>query len=426
MPRSRSLPYAIVALFALAGCAAAATTPAAHPVAAAPSALPSASTSAAPSASAVASALGGCDVVAPLDSAAAMDAPEDSAETVDDGYDPPPLPSASASSHYPVDALSDAELEEKLRDDPASLGSIALGRPHGGALINAAEMPPGPHWELVSQTHVYATQEAIDGVTRAIEAVNAQFPDSPKAYIGDFGAKNGGYLPPHVSHQMGRDVDISYYLKSDQQHWYAPATAQNLDLARTWAFVRAFITESDVEVMFMATRVQKLLKAYALSIGEDRAWLDEVFQTGGKSARPLIFDVPGHGTHIHVRFYAGASREVGRRAYAYLVKHKMVHRGSPFMSHTVKAKETLVQMALKFHTTPSAIRKANHMASSHVVRGHTYLIPRGQGVEYISQRFDLPPRRLPPTNPIPPGSVVASEPRAKPCGAPASSAEPPK
>ncbi len=424
--RSRPLPYAFVALFALAGCAAAATTPAAHPVAPASPPPVVASASAAPTSTTVAPIPPGCDDVAPSDSAAAMEAPEDSAETIDDGYDPPPLPSASASSHYPVDDLSDAELEEKLKDDPASLGSIALGRPHGGALVNAAEMPPGPHWELVSVTHVYATREAIDGVTKAIEAVNAQFPDSPKAYIGDFGAKNGGYLAPHVSHQMGRDVDISYYLTAGQQHWYAMATAQNLDLARTWAFVRAFITESDVEVMFMATRVQKLLKAYALSIGEDRAWLDDVFQVGGKSVRPLIFDVPGHGTHIHVRFYAGASREVGRRAYAYLVKHKMVHRGSPFMSHTVKAKETLVQMALKFHTTPSAIRKANHMASSHVVRGHTYLIPRSQGVEYISARFDLPPRRLPPTNPVPPGSVAAAAGLARPCAPPASSAEPPK
>jgi murein endopeptidase len=405
-----------------------AAAPPAHPIASATFAPSVASASSSPSASVVTSAVPGCDDVTPPETVAGMDAPEDSAETADDGYDPPPMPSASASSHYPVDALSDSELDEKLRDDPASLGSIALGRPHGGALVNAAEMPPGPHWELVSLTHVYATREAIDGVTKAIEAVNAQFPDSPKSYIGDFGAKNGGYLPPHVSHQMGRDVDISYYLTAGQQHWYALATAQNLDLPRTWAFVRAFITESDVEVMFMATRVQKLLKAYAISIGEDRAWLDEVFQTGGKSARPLIFDVPGHGTHIHVRFYSGASREVGRRAYAYLVKHKMVHRGSPFMSHTVKAKETLVQMALKFHTTPSAIRKANHMASSHVVRGHTYLIPRSQGVEYIGVRFDLPPRRLPPTNPVPPGSVAASAStgQARPCAPPSSSVEPPK
>ncbi|MCW5831934.1 MAG: penicillin-insensitive murein endopeptidase [Labilithrix sp.] len=121
-----------------------------------------------------------------------------------------------------------------------------------------------------------------------MESVAARFPNTPKAFIGDISARRGGHQPPHVSHQSGRDVDVSYYL-TEGHRWYATANASNLDRARTWHFVRTLIADSDVDLILVDLEVQRLLKAYALEIGEDPAWLDQIFQAGGKSSRPLIF-----------------------------------------------------------------------------------------------------------------------------------------
>src|SRR5437764_593142 len=81
----------------------------------------------------------------------------------------------------------------------------------------------------------------------------------------------------HASHQSGRDADLGYYYKPGYQAWYQPASVYTMDRARSWAFVRALVTETDVEAIFIDMRVQRLLYEYALSAGEDRAWLDGLF-----------------------------------------------------------------------------------------------------------------------------------------------------
>src|SRR6185437_13241686 len=97
------------------------------------------------------------------------------------------------------------------------------------------------------------------------------------------------------------------------------ATKANLDLPRTWALVKALVTGSDVELILMDKGVQRLVKDYARANGEDGAWLDGIFQVDGAGPRPIIIHVPGHASHVHVRFWAAESRELGRRAYSLLM-----------------------------------------------------------------------------------------------------------
>lgn len=329
------------------------------------------------------------------------DQPLSDGET-DAELDPEPIApqQATALPPHPLTGIDDAELESRLISDPVSLGPMSLGRPSSGALFNGRQMPPGPQWQLVSPRESWGTDETIDALVRCIGVVNQQFANTPRIHIGDISTRNGGYHAPHTSHQSGRDVDIGYYYTTARA-WYTKATAKNLDLARTWTFVRALITEADVQAIFMDRSVQKLLRTHAESIGEDRSWLDDIF--GGPTARrrPLITHEPGHKTHLHVRFYNPVAQETGRRMYPLLIKHKKISPPTYYVKYKVKRGDTLGRIARRFKTTVKALKKINRLRSSRIYRGRTYKIPRRGGVSITTTPLAIPARRLPPAKVAP-------------------------
>jgi len=292
--------------------------------------------------------------------------------------------------------LSDAQLAELIDSDLSSLGPMSIGQPSAGALVNGLRMPTGEHWQLVDPGATWATQETIDYLITAIEAVHARFPDTQKLRIGHISAKKGGHLKPHKSHQSGRDVDTSYYYKKNRRfRWYRRANAGNLDRARTWAFVRALITDTDVEMILINSSVQKLLKEHALSIGEDPKWLDSVFQVGSRGHYPLIRHVRGHDTHIHIRYFNPVAQELGRRAYVTLVKRKIITPRHNLKRYKVRKGDLLGRLATRFGTTVRAIQQANGLRSTHIRAGKVYLIPR-PGQVRAPAVVAVPGRRLPP------------------------------
>ena len=199
-------------------------------------------------------------------------------------------------------------------------------------------------------------------------------------YIGHISAHRGGHLSPHVSHQAGRDVDISYYYLPGQSRWYATARENNLDRERTWAFVKALVTDTDVQLILMDRSVQRLVREYAVSRGEDRAWVDQLFDGGG-SLPPLIRHAKGHATHIHVRFYNPLAQETGRRAYELLLKRRIIQPPSVYVHHKVKEGETLGALAKKFGVTSKAIQAANGMKSTLLRASSDCKIPQRGGVK---------------------------------------------
>lgn len=295
---------------------------------------------------------------------------------------------------HPLAGLSRAQLETKLKTDPASLGSVSLGRPQAGALFNGVMMPKGPQWRLVNPPQTWGTQETVDAIIRCIKAVNAEFPDTPPLYIGDISEKHGGHIPPHISHQAGRDVDLGFYYTTKPQ-WFATGNKRNLDLPRTWALIRAFITKTDVERMFLDRRLQKLVRAYALSIGEDPAWLDSIFGGPRSHMHPIIMHEPGHRTHLHVRLYNRIAQESGRRLYKLLLATKRIKPPTYYVRYRCRRGDTLRRIAYRFHTTVRAIKRANGLRSSMIYDGRKYKIPRHGGVSRTPE-LNIPPRRLPP------------------------------
>ena len=330
---------------------------------------------------------------------------EDAEDEIDDGFEAsPPTPAApppggsSPPPPSPITGLSDGEIEARLSRDPTSFGAISVGSANAGALVAGVPMPKGDRWVVLDPGNAWGTRETVDYLARSIDKVHEQFPGAPKLYIGHISAKKGGHLSPHVSHQSGRDVDISYYLTNGRAG-FIRATAENLDMPKTWAFVRALITETDVEMILIDTSVQRLLSEHASKAGEDPAWLDSVFQCRGKHGRPMVRHAKGHANHIHIRFYNPVAQEIGRRAHSLLAKVGHVRTITGYLLHKARSGDTLGSLARRYGTSVEAIQKVNGLRSNAIKMKHVYKIPK-QGHVIVRPPMPspvvIPPRRLPP------------------------------
>ena len=286
-------------------------------------------------------------------------------------------------------ALSAAELERRFRADPRALGPISVGRPGAGLLVNGDQLAPRREWVLLAPGRAWATRETLDATIHCIEAVDRRFEKTPPLPIGDFSAKPGGRLPPHRSHQAGRDVDVGYYHLGGAQS-FVRATADNLDLPRTWALVKTALRETPVEMILIDTSVQRLLADFALKSGEDPRLVDDAFQSQGKNARAPIRHVKGHANHIHFRFHNPVAEELGARLARLLPKpstapppaaapakggDKSDGGGVAYEHLRARSGDTLVVWAKRYGTTVEDIQRANGLTSIALKIGTVYKIP---------------------------------------------------
>ncbi|GMU62204.1 MAG: hypothetical protein AMXMBFR34_39670 [Myxococcaceae bacterium] len=291
--------------------------------------------------------------------------------------------------------LSDEELARRFVEEPASLGSISVGLAGAGRVINAVKLEPGEAWVLVTPESAWGAQETIEGLKLVAQRVRDTVPTAPPLRVNHIGKKDGGYLRPHHSHQSGRDVDLGFYyqpgvdlqaLKKRREH--------SIDLPANWALIRALATEVDVQFVLVDRRVQKVLYEYALSIGEDRGWLDSLFKAGAGS---LLQHARGHRDHFHVRFFAPRSQELGRRVQPILARRPEEN----LVIHRVRKGDTLGHLAVHYGSTVRLIQKANGLSGTMLRVGRTLNVPlRGPCNNCpLPPPLVLPLRRLPPTSP---------------------------
>lgn len=306
-------------------------------------------------------------------------------------------PRETFSPDHPFDDLSEGELEKVVTTDPKALGPLSVGLPNNGRLLNGVQLPDGELFETVAPAAAYGTQETIDYLEAAARKVHERFPGTPPLHVGHVSAPKGGYLSPHLSHQSGRDVDLGFYY-SGERRWYARATAANLDVERTWALVRALITETDVEMILLDHGVQRLLKEHALRSGEDPQWVDGLFRTRD-GVPALIRHVKGHQTHLHVRFFSPMAQVGAQKVYPLLVKHRLVPPVVYYVHHRAKKGDSLLKLARVYGTTVKAIQRANGLRSTLIMAKRTYKIPRTGGPAPVTGKLSFPTRRLPPYDP---------------------------
>jgi penicillin-insensitive murein endopeptidase len=284
-----------------------------------------------------------------------------------------------------------AVLAVVARQDPVALGPLSIGTPDAGLLLNPTPFPEGSLWTVRSPSESWATDETIAFIVDAIEAVEARHPGSPRVVIGALSSPAGGRLGRHRSHQTGRDADVGFYYRRGEVDSFLAARKKDLDLARIWTLVRALVTETDLERIFLDRSLISQLYAEAVAEGEDRAWLDDVF--GRTDEKGIIQHVRRHKDHMHVRFFNRRAQEYGRIAYPTLVE-----TGSappPVVTHRVRPGETLGSLARRYGTTVTAIRAANGLRNTMLRAGRGYTIPIRR-LPPDEGPVVVPVRRLPP------------------------------
>ncbi len=319
---------------------------------------------------------------------------EDDDDDIEDGGDELGLDPGEGVA--PAVLVSDAEIARLAPTNPDALGSMSLGSPSAGRLFGGVQMPKGNAWVLLDPADAWGTQDTVDALVRCIGIVHSTYPETPRVAIGHIGARRGGHLSPHVSHQSGRDVDIGYYFKPGTKGAFVKATADNLDRERTWTLLRAFITQTDVDLILIDTAVQRLLRDYALASGEEPAFVDEVFQVSGKSKRPVIRHAKGHANHIHVRFVSPRAQELARRAYPYLPKPAKAATAVEYVTHKVKKGNTLGSIANRYGTTVEAILALNGMKKVDIKPGQILKIARRSSVSTPPPKVTVPKRKTAP------------------------------
>ncbi len=202
-----------------------------------------------------------------------------------------------------------------------SCGAANRGALYGGVLlprVGVGYVTPEPWW---SRGRRYGTAKLVGLLVRAAATVEQHHPGGLLG-VADLSAETGGVIAGHRSHQSGRDVDLVFYaldpagqpFPPDQhmayyahsgvgQHARAPSFSREIaeryfDLARNWALVRAMLTdpESEVEHIFVSSRVRRWMLDYAQQIGEPE---DLVMRAARVLRKPKGVD--GHNDHMHVR-----------------------------------------------------------------------------------------------------------------------------
>src|SRR3954468_11794279 len=244
--------------------------------------------------------------------------------------------------------LTDDELARRFKDDLDSLGSISVGFADRGRMINSTRMPDDPAWICERPNYAYGARETIDALALVLRKVHEEFPTSAPARVSHISQRDGGFLRPHRSHQSGRDADIGLFYRNDRHPGRVAHRERYIDPARNWALIHELVTGTDVQFILVDRSIQRVLRNYALSHGEDALWVTRVFSEVVKHAT-------NHRDHFHVRFYAPRSQELGRRIQPLLA----VRPDQNVTVHVVRSGNTLGAVAAKYKTSVVSIRKAN-------------------------------------------------------------------
>lgn len=186
------------------------------------------------------------------------------------------------------------------RNGPSmSVGSVTSGSLESPCRIAAS----GPGY-VSTNKNGYGTDETVALLQWAALQMAQQFPGSSPLVIGALSKPEGGFYPPHKSHQSGRDVDLGYPRVDKGARQFLPTDASSVDTERLWALLDAWLASGRLGFVFMDYDLQAVLYQDLLDGGYSEAQLEPLFQYPAPRSAPkgLIRHAAGHADHLHVRF----------------------------------------------------------------------------------------------------------------------------
>jgi penicillin-insensitive murein endopeptidase len=146
--------------------------------------------------------------------------------------------------------------------------------------------------------------DLIAVLRKAIEALNAKFPNLEPVQIGDIARKTGGQLLGHESHQNGLDVDVRFLARNhhvqnpdsntgfDEKYVRSGRVTSNFDIERNWLLIKSLVSSGRINRIFADGAIKKALCLNAKKTGD---YVENI-----ESLRRLQA-YPAHTDHMHVR-----------------------------------------------------------------------------------------------------------------------------
>lgn len=204
---------------------------------------------------------------------------------------------------------------------PVAADAISVGAPTSGALERGIQLPASPYYERVHPALQYGSSHAIQHLQTALATFRQLYRYQGVLVVSDLSRLGGGLLPPHKSHQAGRDVDIwlpalkgTYqrrHLEDDRKPKYA-----EINWYAAWGLVESLLATGQVQYIFLDIALHPQLYRAGQRLGASPDLLAQL-QWQPPDADPDIarrarYHAPvrhaaEHNGHIHVRFKCGAN-----------------------------------------------------------------------------------------------------------------------
>ena len=189
----------------------------------------------------------------------------------------------------------------------------AIGFPNKGTLRNATSLlskqmllDKKSFFEIVfpQRARYFGTYEMSEMLNRMGKYLNSSF--NKKLAVSDISKASGGFLGPHLSHQIGMDADLGYPSTHDsvkipvvvdmKNRKYNP---ESYSVAKTYELFKFAFLQQDLKIdrIFVDRTIKKALCEHAKAIGElngeNRSQIQELFK--------IMEHIDGHGDHFHLR-----------------------------------------------------------------------------------------------------------------------------
>ena len=197
-----------------------------------------------------------------------------------------------------------AEWEAFLDDTP----TLSVGSPSRGKLRHGRKLAKeGVGYVRKNDKAAFGTNESVAIIIWLAIRMHAVYPGTVPMVVGDISAEGGRKLPPHASHQSGRDVDLGYYFKDNQYlRRFKNVSRDTMDAEKNWTLIELMLSTQKVQYLFIDRRLHKPLYKEALNRGWSEEELKELFEApmGARHKHGIIRHQKGH-----VRFTCPESDE---------------------------------------------------------------------------------------------------------------------